>query len=99
MSSPDYLRLQGCRDIAVVEGRNIYDDFFQNRSVAEVARYFGVGSADYRLVDASAEQVPHAYYRGMAQYTIARTWAEADFRITFGKMRSHPIELAYLSLG
>jgi uncharacterized protein (DUF362 family) len=35
----------------------------------------------------------------MAQYSIARTWAEADFRITFGKMRSHPIELAYLTTG
>jgi uncharacterized protein (DUF362 family) len=52
-----------------------------------------------RLVDASAEQVAHDYYRGMAQYSISRTWSEADFRITFGKMRSHPIELAYLSLG
>lgn len=94
-----YLRRQGCRDIAVVEGRNIYDEFFKNRSVEEVARYFGMGSGDYRLVDASAEQVWHSYYRGMAQYTISRTWSEADFRITFGKMRSHPIELAYLSTG
>jgi uncharacterized protein (DUF362 family) len=94
-----YLRQQGCRDIAVVEGRNIYDEFFENRSVEAVARYFGVGSGDYRVVDGSAEQVPHSYYRGMAQYTISRTWSEADFRITFGKMRSHPIELAYLSTG
>jgi hypothetical protein len=83
----------------VVEGRNIYDEFFENRSVGEVARYFGIGSGDYRLVDGSAEQVPHSYYRGMAQYTISRTWSDADFRITFGKMRSHPIELAYLSTG
>lgn len=95
----DYLRQQGCRDIAVVESRNIYDEFFENRSVEEVARYFGIGSGNYRLVDGSAEQIPHSYYRGMAQYSISRTWSEADFRITFGKMRSHPIELAYLSTG
>ena len=104
-----YLRRQGCGDVAVVEGSNIYGEFFENRSVEEVARYFGfgsggmgsggIGSGNYRLVDGSAEQVPHSYYRGMAQYTIARTWSEADFRITFGKMRSHPIELAYLSTG
>jgi uncharacterized protein (DUF362 family) len=95
----DYLRAEGCRDITVVEGRNIYDEFFGNRSVAAVARYFGYGSAYYRLVDASSEQVSHTYYRGMAQYSISRTWSEADFRITFGKMRSHPIELAYLTTG
>src|SRR5262249_40598962 len=57
----DYLRQQGCGDIAVVESRNIYDQFFENRSVEEVARYFGIGSGDYRLVDGSAEQVPHSY--------------------------------------
>ena len=94
-----YLRQQGCVDIAVVESRNIYDQFFENRSVEEVARYFGISSRDYRLVDGSDEQVPHSYFRGMAQYTISRTWSQADFRITFGKMRSHPIELAYLSTG
>ena len=94
-----YLRRAGFADIAVVEGRNIYDHFYQRRSVAEVARYFGMESADYRLVDGSMEQVNHAYGRGMGQYSIARTWSEADFRITFGKMRSHPIELAYLTTG
>ena len=50
------------------------------------------------LVDASAEQVAHDYSRGLAQTTIARTWRDADFRISFAKMRSHPIELAYLSV-
>jgi uncharacterized protein (DUF362 family) len=95
----EYLGQHGCRDVAVMEGRNIYEEFFQNRSVAEVARYFGFESAHYRLVDASAEQVQHSYHRGMAQYTISRSWSEADFRISFGKMRSHPIELAYFCLG
>jgi uncharacterized protein (DUF362 family) len=50
-------------------------------------------------VDASEEQVGHAYGRGMAQYTVARTWKEADFRISFGKMRSHPVDLAVLTVG
>jgi uncharacterized protein (DUF362 family) len=89
----------GCRDIAVIEARNIYDQFFQRRSVREVADYFGIHSPYYRLVDGSEEQVPHAYFRGMVQYSVARTWKDADFRITFGKMRSHPVELAYLTVG
>ena len=35
----------------------------------------------------------------MAQYTVSRTWKEADFRISLGKMRSHPVEIAYLTVG
>lgn len=94
-----YLRELGCREIAVIEGRNIYDRFFQNRSVAEVARYFGIPSESFRVVDTADEQVEHRYRRGMAQYTIARSWRDADFRISFPKIRSHPIEMALLSMG
>lgn len=89
----------GCADVAIVEAPNIYDRFYGRRGVGDVARYLGLGSPSYRLVDLSAEQVPHAYRRGLAQATIGRTWEEADFRISFGKMRSHPVELVYLSLG
>ncbi|MES2571708.1 MAG: DUF362 domain-containing protein [Verrucomicrobiota bacterium] len=92
------LREHGCHDIAVVEGPNIYDRFYLRRSVKEVAAYFGIATPDFRLVDVSEEQVVHDFSRGMAQYTVSRTWKEADFRITFGKIRSHPIELAQLSV-
>ena len=94
-----YLHEQGCADVAVAESRNIYDRFFAHRTMEEVARYFNIASAYYRVVDTSMEQVPHVYFRGLAQYSVARSWTEADFRITFGKMRSHPIELAYLATG
>ncbi len=94
-----FLRECGCADVAVIEGRNIYDRFYRNRSVSEVAEHFGIRSPHFRLVDASQEQVPHRYSRGMAQYSISRTWKEADFRISFGKLRSHPIELALLTVG
>jgi uncharacterized protein (DUF362 family) len=94
-----FLREHGCADVAVVESANIYDQFVRNRSVDEVARYFGIASPHFRLVDASTEQIPHEYFRGLAQYTVSRTWKEADFRISFPKMRSHPVEIAYLSAG
>jgi uncharacterized protein (DUF362 family) len=93
-----FLRDGGVRDVVVIEGPNIYDEFYGKRSVRDVAKYFGFESDAYRLVDASEDQVDHAYARGMAQYTMSRTWREADFRISLGKMRSHPIELAYLTL-
>src|SRR5262245_440074 len=93
-----YLNECGCTDIAVVEQRNIYDHFYQNRSVADVARYLGFGSPRYRVVDASEEQVPHAYARGFGNYSVSRTWRDADFRITFGKLRSHSVEFVSLSI-
>ncbi|PYV43034.1 MAG: hypothetical protein DMG09_01210 [Acidobacteria bacterium] len=94
-----FLRRLGIPDVAVIEGRNIYDHFYRNRAVRQVAEYFDIRSPHFRIVDASEEQVPHQYSRGMAQYSIARTWRDADFRISFAKLRSHPIELALLSVG
>jgi uncharacterized protein (DUF362 family) len=93
-----FLREAGCADVAAVECANIYDRFYGSRSVAEVARYLGFGSPRYRIADSSQEQVPHEYFRGMAQYSVGRTWKEADFRISFAKMRSHPVELVYLTV-
>jgi len=62
-----FLRTLGCGDVAVIEARNIYDQFYNNRSVRAVAEYFGFNSPQYRLVDGSDDQVPHSYFRGMAQ--------------------------------
>ncbi|HEV7403834.1 MAG TPA: DUF362 domain-containing protein [Chthoniobacteraceae bacterium] len=93
-----WLREQGCTEVSVVEGRNIYGQFYRHRSVGEVARYFGIESPHFRVVDLAEEQVPHRYSRGMAQATIGRSWKEADFRITFGKLRSHPVDVALLSV-
>jgi uncharacterized protein (DUF362 family) len=93
-----FLRAQGCEDVAVVECTNIYDCFYGGRSVEKVASYLGYASSHYRIVDSSTEQVPHGYFRGMAQHTIGRTWKDADFRISFAKMRSHPVELVYLTV-
>lgn len=93
-----YLGELGVASVAVIEGRNIYDHFHAQRSVSEVANYFGLRSKHYQVVDASQEQVPHSYFRGMGQYSVSRTWKEADFRISFSKLRSHPIEVALLSL-
>ena len=93
------LREWGGGEILVIEARNIYEDFYRRRTVHDVADYFGFQSSWYRLVDASEEQVPHRFTRGLAQYTVSRSWRDADFRISFGKMRSHPVELAYLTVG
>lgn len=89
----------GCTDIVVGEGGNLYDGFFENRDVRSVAEYLGYTSDRYRIVDFDREQEPHQYSRGMAQSTIAKTWRDADVRIVFCKMRSHPVDFAHLVVG
>jgi hypothetical protein len=93
-----FLREHGCADVTVLEAPTVYDHFYGHRSVEEVARYFGLESPDYRIVDTSTEQIPFEYARGMAQSTISRTWSTADLRIVFSKLRTNPSELAHLSL-
>ena len=95
----EFLRERGYGNAVLIESANIYDQFFEHRSVGEVAEYFGLRECGLPVVDGSNDQVAHAYFRGMAQNTISRSWKEADFRISFGKMRSHPIEMAYLTIG
>lgn len=94
-----FLRDGGCGRLTVVEGRNIYDRFYDRRSVRDVADYFGIPSPLFDIADTADDQVPHDYRRGMAQYTVSRAWRDADFRISFPKLRSHPIEMALLSVG
>jgi uncharacterized protein (DUF362 family) len=94
-----FLRSCGCGDIAIGEGCNLYDTFYRNRAVRDVASYFGLNSPYYRIVDFTEEQTPHMYARGFGSSSVAETWKNADFRITFGKMRSHPVEMVYLCLG
>jgi uncharacterized protein (DUF362 family) len=93
-----WLGERGVRDVAVVEAPNLYDHFYGHRSVREVAHYLGIEEGSFRLVDVSEEQEPHAFVRGMGLYTIGRTWQDADVRVSFSKMRSHPIEMAYLTV-
>lgn len=93
-----YLRELGVTDVAVAESPNHYDWFFAGRSVPELARYLGFTSPHYRVVDLSEDQVEHRYRRGMAVTTISATWRDADLRLCFSKLRSHPCEQVYLGV-
>jgi uncharacterized protein (DUF362 family) len=93
------LAREGVQRVTVVEAPNLYDRFFEGRGVADVASYFGIASPAFEVEDAEADQIPASFARGMSQHTVARAWKDADFRIVFGKMRSHPVEIVYLCLG
>lgn len=91
------LRERGAKDVAFVESPNHFDAMFQGRSVRQVAAYLGFDSPHYRIVDANQDQIPHVYKRGLGQDSICRTWAEADVRLVFAKMRTNPSWLVHLT--
>ncbi len=92
------LREWGATDVSVLETPNVYDRFFANRSVAEVAEYFGYTSDLYRIVDVSQDEREIDFERGLVSTTVSATWADASVRIILSKLRGDPAELAHLSL-
>ncbi len=92
------LRAWGATDVAVVETPMAYDRFFANRSVREVAAYFGFDSPHYRIVDVSEDARDIEFERGLVSSLISATWADAPVRIVFSKLRGDPTELAHLSM-
>ena len=92
------LRNRGFRSIRVVEAQSTYGEFFDKRSVAEMAEYLGYdGQAGYAVVDMTLDADeqrdlgPH-----LGTHPVSRVWREADFRISFAKNKTH--SYAYYSL-
>ncbi len=94
----EYLRAHGVQDVAVLEAPTVYTNAFGNRSVLEVADYFGFGSPAYRIVDLGDDLRLCTFERGFVQHRISRTWLEADLRIVVPKLRTDPTEFAHLGL-
>lgn len=92
------LREYGASSVNYLEAPNHFDRFYTGRSVAEVARYLGFESEHYQVVDVSSDQVTHAFRRGIGQDSVSRTWRDAEVRIAFGKMRTHPSWLVHLTM-
>lgn len=93
-----YIRDAGASDVAVIEAPSLYDEFYSNRTIEELARYFGYGSDAYRIVDSSQDQVEQAYPRGLGTNSISAAWRDAHVRISLPKMRSHCSESVHLSI-
>jgi uncharacterized protein (DUF362 family) len=93
-----YVRRHGISDVAVLEAPTVYGNCFANRSVAEVARYFGFTSANYRVVDIGGDLRPYQFERGFVQQAISGTWLDADVRIVMPKLRTDPTEFAHIGL-
>ena len=92
------LAARGITDVVVLESKAIYDWFFDGREVADVAAYVGMDVPGARVLDVERDLAPHTFRRGMAQRSVCASWRDADLRISFGKLSTHPVDHVYLGL-
>ena len=90
----------GFENLNVVEAQSTYGEYFDKRSVREMAEYLGYdGKAGYGVVDMTldADETqdlgPH-----LGQHPVSRSWREADFRISFAKNKTHAYAYYTLTL-
>jgi uncharacterized protein (DUF362 family) len=94
------LRRRGFERIRVVEAQSTYGEYFEHRSVREVAGYLGYdGSPGYEVVDLTLDAAerrdlgPH-----LGVHPVPVTWRDADFRISFAKNKTHAYAYYTLTL-
>jgi len=94
------LRGLGFTNLNVAEAQSTYGEYFDKRSVREMAEYLGYDrKAGYEVVDmtldADERQVlgPH-----LGHHPVSRSWRKADFRISFAKNKTHAYAYYTLTL-
>ena len=94
------LRDLGFGNLNVVEAQSTYGEFFDKRSVREMAGYLGYDrKAGYEVVDMTLD-ADEAQYLGprLGNHPVSRHWREADFRISFAKNKTHAYAYYTLTL-
>ncbi|MHB1024378.1 MAG: DUF362 domain-containing protein [Desulfobacteria bacterium] len=94
------LRVCGFENIKVVEAQSTYGEYFDKRSVREMAEYLGYdGSAGYEVVDMTLDVDVHRNFGpNLGEHPVSRSWREADFRISFAKNKTHAYAYYTLTL-
>ena len=94
------LRSRGFTRIQVAEAQSTYGEYFDKRTVKEMAEYLGYdGSAGYEIVDMTLdadEQLNLGPHLGI--HPVSRAWREADFRVSFAKNKTHAYSYFTLTL-
>lgn len=82
------IRGLGFPTVKVVEAQSTYGEFFDHRSVGDMADYLGF--TGYDVVDMT-EDIDE--YRDLSpalgRHPVSKTWRDADYRISFGKNKTH----------
>ena len=94
------LRGLGFVNVKVVEAQSTYGEYFDKRSVREMAEYLGYDrKAGYEVVDMTLD-ADEAQLLGahLGNHPVSRSWREADFRISFAKNKTHAYAYYTLTL-
>ena len=94
------LRDLGFRNLNVVEAQSTYGEYFDKRSVREMAGYLGYDrKAGYEVVDMTLDADEERYLGPhLGNHPVSRSWREADFRISFAKNKTHAYAYYTLTL-
>jgi uncharacterized protein (DUF362 family) len=94
------LRALGYEKIQVVEAQNTYGEYFDKRSVREMADYLGYdGSAGYEIVDMTLDATEKSDLgKHLGVHPVSRAWRDAHFRISFAKNKTHSYSYYTLTL-
>ena len=94
------IRDSGFENIAVAEAQSTYGEYFERRSVREMAEYLNYdGKGGYRIVDMT-EDVDERRHLGthLGYHPVSSLWRDADFRISFAKNKTHAYAYYTLTL-
>jgi uncharacterized protein (DUF362 family) len=99
----DVLYDEGYRNIKVVEARNCYGVFYDNRSVENVLKAAGynLDSGKYGFVDLTLDAEKYNYGGGglsLGDHKAGKTWRDAGYRISFAKNKTHLLTRYTLTL-
>ena len=94
------LRAAGFEKIAVVEAQSTYGEYFDKRSVEEMAQYLGFdGEAGYEIIDMTKDALDRQQFGPhLGNHPVSRSWRDADFRISFAKNKTHAYSYYTLTL-
>jgi uncharacterized protein (DUF362 family) len=94
------LRTAGFERIAVVEAQSTYGEYFDKRSVEEMAQYLGFDrKAGYEIIDMTKDAVDHQDFGPhLGNHPVSGSWRDADFRISFAKNKTHAYSYYTLTL-
>ena len=94
------LRAAGFENIAVVEAQSTYGEYFDKRSVEEMAQYLGFdGEAGYEIIDMTEDAVDRQEFGPhLGEHPVSSSWRDADFRISFAKNKTHAYSYYTLTL-
>jgi uncharacterized protein (DUF362 family) len=94
------LRAAGYERIAVVEAQSTYGEYFDKRSVEEMAQYLGFdGEAGYEIIDMTKDALDQQQFGPhLGNHPVSRSWRDADLRISFAKNKTHAYSYYTLTL-